>query len=321
MLSGQQIIERIRNDPKIPAPSQTIFKILELTRESDCSVQVLAELIGRDGGLTAQILRQANSVLYGFNTATSSVSEACMRLGLKRVRSAVINQHVVNGLGNARPKGFDPHRYWQAALATSVAAQDLCGRFLRGAAEDAGTAGLLTDIGVGLLAFGAPAEYTRVLEQVAREEGARLDRVEHAALGVTHADVGAAVLRDWSLDDLVVTAVQNHHGEAPEDDGQDAVTFARVVAAGATISHIAMTGSDMEAVDTLFTQVGLLTPTPDDVVAELLDVLVTHIQQTADTLSVELGSVDTMEANFDQLLNDMPDVGGSMSFRAAAREV
>src|SRR5438128_2341208 len=143
MLTSHQIVDGLRANPRIPAPSQTVRRILALTRNPDCDIANIASLASTDAGLTAQILREANSAANATRVATSSTLQACGRLGVKRIRTAVINQHVVSGLGRCCPKGFDANRYYQAALATSVAAQDLCKTILPDKVEDAGTAGLL----------------------------------------------------------------------------------------------------------------------------------------------------------------------------------
>lgn len=319
-MSAKELIERIRRDPKIPAPSHAVFQVLELTRDPDCEVKAVARIISRDGGLTAQLLRQANSALYGFSTTTSSVADACTRLGLKRVRSAVINQHVVNGLASARPPNFDSHRYWKGALATSVAAKDLAQRFLPGAAEDAGTAGLLCDIGIGLLAFGSPDAYRRVFERVPQTFSREFTHAETALLGVTHAEIGAAVLSDWGIEQSIIDAVRLHHHDPLAPAEAELARFSRMVAAATTLSAIALDGSDMDSVAMLFAHIESVAPEPDEVVSQLLETLVQHIQTTADSLAVEIGSVDHMRSNFEQLVNDLPDTAQAMSFRPMSRE-
>lgn len=330
MASPQVILETIRKNPKIPAPSQTVTRVLALTKDPNCEFHTVADVISRDGTLTGQILRQANSALFGTAKPTSSVKEACVRLGLRRVRSAVLNDHIVNGLGKARPPGFHPHRYWQGTLATSVAAQDLA-RYLRPVvAEDASTAGLLCDIGVGLLAYGVPNEYAQVLKQLDGDAGAELHRIEKRTIGITHPEVGAAVLEDWNLERPIIEAVARHHDEPQEDntgeadgssddEGASAGPLARIVAAAVTCSHIALRGSDLDRVDRLFRQIGTLTHQADALVTRLLDTLVHHIQQTAQGLAVELGNTDEMASNVAQAVEGLPEVTCKMSFKPMDR--
>lgn len=318
-LTPDQILQTIRKAPRIPAPSQTVSRILSLTQDPNCNLGTVAELIQRDGALTVQLLRQANSALFAGASATSNVKDACVRLGLKRVRAAIINDHVVSGLGKACPPGFNAGKYWQASLATSVAAHDLCRDLMPGAAEDAGTAGLLCDIGVGLLAYGIPEHYRAVLDELPGCLSPDLQRIERRIVGVTHAEVGAAVLADWKLDAQVINAVRFHHeddpkGEAPKDD-----RFCKVIAAAVTCSQIALFGSEMEVVDRLFTQVGAICLNPDEIVGKLLDQLVGHVQQTAESLSVELGATEEMAANVAGIAGQLTAPSAGFSFRPMER--
>ncbi len=317
--SAVELVEKIRRNPKIPAPSHAVFQVLELTRDPDCESTALARIISRDGGLTAQLLRQANSALYGFTTTTSSVADACTRLGLKQVRAAVINQHVVNGLASARPPKFDPHRYWKGALATSVAAKDLAKRFIPNAAEDAGTAGLLCDIGIGLLAFGSPEAYQSVCDRVPQIFSREFTLAENSTLGVTHSEIGAAVLTDWGIEQGIIDSVRLHHHDPLTPSEEKLAKFSRIVAAATTLSAIALDGSDMESVAVLFDHIEALAPNADEIVSKLLETLVQHMQTTAESLAVEIGSVDNMQSNFEKLINDLPNVDRAISFRPMAQ--
>ena len=308
MLTNKQIIDAIKANPRIPAPSQTVCKILSLTRSPDCEIGKVAGLVGTDAGLTAQLLREVNSAAHAARVAISSPLQACSRLGVKRIRSAVINQHVVSGLGKCCPKGFDANRHYQSALATSVAAQDLCKTILPDRAEDAGTSGLLCDIGIGLMAYGIQAEYKAVLDEAARPGASELHRVEQRVLGLTHGDAGAAVLSDWGLDASIVEAVKHHHREVKEAEILKLPVFPRIIAAASTISHLALDGSDMELVDRLFAQVGAVTQTADQVVGRVLDVLVANIQETAQTFAIEIGSTENLEANLADLMKSLDAV-------------
>ncbi|MCG8406449.1 MAG: HDOD domain-containing protein [Phycisphaerales bacterium] len=320
MQATASIVQKIRSNPKIPAPSQTVFKILQLTKDPESDIRDVASLISQDAGLTAQLLRQANSALYGCSSPTSSVSDACMRLGFKRIRSAVINQHIVNGLGDARPPGFDAHRYWQSAFAISVAAGDLCKKLLPKSVEEAGTAGLLCDVGIGLLAFGLPHEYQGVLASRSGPSPLPLHEIEKRKLGLTHAEVGAAVLEDWKLGEEIIEAVKHHHADPMNPDLAELSSFARIIAAASTLAEIALEGSDMDRVSCLFAHVDTLSPEADALVNDLLDGLVAHIQQSAESMSIELGSVDEMKTNFEAMVSSLPDVSGRFSHRPMSRD-
>ncbi len=70
----------------LPSPPALVLQILDYTARPDLSIGVLAELIGRDGALTAKLLRMANSAIYSFPSQITSVERAIMVLGVKAVR-------------------------------------------------------------------------------------------------------------------------------------------------------------------------------------------------------------------------------------------
>lgn len=319
MLTLSQVLQAVRLKPCVPAPSEAVSRVLNLTKNADTDVRKVAEIIARDPGLTSQLLRQANSSLYGCASPTSSVNAACVRLGLKRVRAAVINQHVVSGLGKACPPGYDPKQYWQSALATSVAAFDLATHLMPEAAEDASTAGLLCDIGIGMMAFAIPDQYVPVLKELSGSGLHKLEMLERRKIGVTHAQVAAAILGDWKLDQRLIDAVEQHHGalaagsnkssdNAKSGPGGPKDLFTGMVRVAATLAGIAIDGSDMELVDSLFAQAADLAPSADKLVDKLMGELVEHIQKTAETLSVDMGGTTKMEQNFAALAKEETQV-------------
>lgn len=319
MPTKDQILAAIRANPRMPAPPQILFKILEATRDERSNLNALAELIRQDSGLSAGLLRQANSAMFGCATPTSSISTACMRLGLKQVRASVLNQHIVNGLSSARPPGFEPGRHWQAALAASVAAQEICKKTLSKMAEDASTAGLLCDIGIGLLAYGVPKDYQRVLDEWKKTPDIELERIENRVLGVSHAEIGATILADWKLEESFRNAIRWHHVDpiAPPPGG--ITPFTRAVAASVLVGRIALDGSDMDRLSLLFAMLEGLTPNPDALVTHLLDQLVAKIQESARAFQVDLGSIEKLQTNVSNVEASLPDLSSKMSFRPMAR--
>ncbi|MCA9221138.1 MAG: HDOD domain-containing protein, partial [Planctomycetales bacterium] len=181
------------------------------------------------------------------------------------------------------------------------------------------TAGLLCDFGIGLLAFGIPQRYAGVLRQLRAPDARPIHEIERRELGLTHADVGAAILGDWKLETEIIDAVRLHHFDPLMPGKETPSKFAAAVAAAATLADIALNGSEMEAVGLLFAHVEALSQDPDALVQKLLDNIVAHIQQTAETLRVELGSMDAMKSNFENLASDIPDFSANMSFKPMDR--
>jgi HD-like signal output (HDOD) protein len=72
---------------RIPAFPPIVLRLLDLLGRDNVEIHELVELISADPALSAQILRVANSPLYGFHSQISSLQSALVLLGLRRVRA------------------------------------------------------------------------------------------------------------------------------------------------------------------------------------------------------------------------------------------
>src|ERR1017187_3364544 len=71
----------------IPAFPPIVLRLLDLLARDDVEIRELVALISSDPAFSAQILRVANSPLFGFRSQIDSLQSALVVLGLRRVRS------------------------------------------------------------------------------------------------------------------------------------------------------------------------------------------------------------------------------------------
>ena len=72
------------------------------------------------------------------------------------------------------------------------------------------TAGLLHDVGWLVIAKVNPGSYLQIT-QLAKSENKDVLQVEAEKLGVTHIDVGVALLDKWGIPGLITECVRKHH--------------------------------------------------------------------------------------------------------------
>jgi putative nucleotidyltransferase with HDIG domain len=172
-----------------------------MLRRSDVGAGAIARVLSEDPVLTARLIRLAGSVVYG-GARVSSVVDAVRVLGTEAVHGMVLSLE----LGSKRQ---DPalDRIYEHGLRTAVLARALA----RPAdAEAAFAAAIMHDIGQVVLTIGRPRE-TRALVEEARRSGRPLAEVERAALGTTHAEIGAYLLGLWDMPQPLIEAVALHH--------------------------------------------------------------------------------------------------------------
>ncbi len=224
-------LDRIQNLP--PAP-QLLPPLLRLLREPDTDMARGIRLITHDPSLTTNVLRLANSAVFGCGRRVETLDEAVGRLGFETLYRMVVAVCGSRLLGpSQRGYGFDPGQLWQHSVTAAVAAQLLA----RECGEDeslAFTAGLLHDVGKLVLSQALEGRYAQVAEQV-EKFGRSMLAAETALLGVQHAEVGGRLLDRWNFPPSLVQAVWHHH---QPDAAGDFVRLAACTYAGNMIANL-----------------------------------------------------------------------------------
>jgi HD-like signal output (HDOD) protein/CheY-like chemotaxis protein len=203
------VIGRLDTLPSPPASFYEISRALE----ASATVADVAGIVSRDPAMSAKVLQLVNSSYFATGQVTSSIEEAVRQLGTERLRYVLLTASVFS------PADHDPFpelsldAAQQHALrcARAIDRSGFAGPRSAGAdADQAFVAAILHDIGQLVLALGLPDDYRDIL---AAGAGSPCD-AERAALGVTHAEVGACLLEIWGLPRAIVEAVRAHHDPA-----------------------------------------------------------------------------------------------------------
>jgi putative nucleotidyltransferase with HDIG domain len=213
-MEATQIASAIKSFPGMPG---TAVRLLALIDNPAMRVSQIEQILRQDPGLTANVLRLANSAYFGIPSKVGSIRQAVILLGLKRLIQMVIAACVSAIMDKSVP-GYDlpPGELWRHSIAVSVAAEGLVKELNVDAAEEIFTAALLHDVGKLVLGEFVQDEYQQI--ETAVSQGISFEMAEKIVLGTNHADIGARILTNWSLPQEIVNAVQFHH--APEDAQQ-----------------------------------------------------------------------------------------------------
>src|SRR5437879_1893056 len=84
------LLERILTNPLLPSPPTLALQIVEKTRQADCSVHEIGNLLAQDPALCGKVLKTLNSSLYALSQPVTSLQRAVAILGLKPLRSLVL---------------------------------------------------------------------------------------------------------------------------------------------------------------------------------------------------------------------------------------
>ncbi|MEJ5357946.1 MAG: HDOD domain-containing protein [Desulfobacterales bacterium] len=203
----EAIVGRIRSVPAMPA---TAARLLPLLSDPAADARRVEEVLRHDPGLTADLLKIANSAYFGLPARVGSVRQAVLLLGWKRLLQLVMTLSM-SGLMRQPLPGYDLPRgaLWRHSVAVSVAAERLIALLKIPDGDAVFTAALLHDVGKIVLAQFVREELGRIEALVGK--GLSFDVAETVVLGVNHAEIGGKVLEAWALPPGLVEAVRLHH--------------------------------------------------------------------------------------------------------------
>lgn len=203
----RRILTQVKSFPGMPA---TAARLLPLLQDPDSSAAKIEDILKYDPGLTANILKLTNSAYFGLPSLVSSVRQAIMLLGWKRLLQLVITM-CMSALMKRSIPGYDLPRgeLWRHSVAVSVAADLLVTSLSIGNADEVFTAALLHDIGKLVLGDYVQEDLEKIEVMVAK--GISFEVAEYIVLGTNHADIGARILQNWALPQDLVNAVSWHH--------------------------------------------------------------------------------------------------------------
>jgi putative nucleotidyltransferase with HDIG domain len=193
-----------------------------LTRE-DPSVKEVTGIIKTDPAFTSELLRVANSALYGFSYQINTVQHAIVTLGLEFVKALSMTVAMRSYLKQAmRLPAL--RRCWRHSLASALLSEELA-TACQVPADGAYTGGLLHDIGRLALLVAYPKEYANLLE-VSAENSFDLLATERDLFDVDHCEAGLWLSAEWKLPKELIQVICNHH-DAPQPGNFDLAALVR----------------------------------------------------------------------------------------------
>lgn len=209
------LVKRLDDLP--PAP-KVLHTLQRLIAAPNTRIEKIAEVVKLEPGLSARVVKMANSVHFGRGAQVDTIIEAIQRVGMKGVHElvtfAVASQLVGRPLDAYR---MDAQSLWFRAVACAIAAASLADH-AEIERSDAYTAGLMH--GIGLLVidrYAAKEKVRRYFPSSGYPED--FAPAEREWLNFSHAEAGAALLELWGFSPEVAGAVrfQLHPEDAPPE--------------------------------------------------------------------------------------------------------
>ncbi|PKN58775.1 MAG: hypothetical protein CVU56_04255 [Deltaproteobacteria bacterium HGW-Deltaproteobacteria-14] len=196
---------------ELPIPPAVMARMVALMDDPKRDAYKIAEVVEVDPGLGADSLRIANSAAFAFRNPVTSIRQAVVALG-ERLMRELIARRMRAILGRPELPGYEMlnEGLWRHSIRCAAAAARLSSR----TAVSPGiayTAGLMADIGKLALAQPLRERWDEVRARLEADADCAFDVLEDELLGADHAEIGAEMIRRWTLPPAIVAAVAHHH--------------------------------------------------------------------------------------------------------------
>jgi HD-like signal output (HDOD) protein len=271
-----RFVERIASGAEFPALSERIRDVVHVLSGEDQTMQHLANIVLKDYGLTAKVLRTANSFHYNRSCRpVLSVTQAMVLLGVENVR------HLASSLllfEHYRDRSPGLEELMILSMLTAAHARHTAETLGYPRPEEAYVCGMFRNLGEVLVACHGPAEYAAIRRRVAAQERAADACLR--VLGFRYEDLGRAVCDLWSIPASAPGATARERQLL-----DDIVAFSHDLTTSVYRRH----GGDEEVTLTVLVQKhgGALDLTPDGVSAILHHGL-TETREVFESLSVSI---------------------------------
>ncbi len=207
-------IEEFHDLPPLPA---TAAQILQLANEPLADARQLADIVEQDAPLAAQILRYANSPLYGYGGTIKDLKSAIARvLGFDYAMNLALGFSIGQSLSMPQYGPFGLDSFWKHSVYAARLVELLAQHLPKKQQPRRGTAylaGLLQNLGRLVLSQTFKTEFF-ILNRLAQANPDMPARdLERQVLGVTHERIGAWLMEAWGLPEELIVAAKYHHQE------------------------------------------------------------------------------------------------------------
>jgi len=208
---------------------EVVLRIKELVNSENASIVEIGHVISQDPGLSARLLKIANSPTYGRMRGVDSIDRAVTLLGTTQIRDIILTTtaaRLFDGIPNAIITVAD---FWHHSLYCALLAQVLAIHSEKGNADALFTAGLLHDIGHLVMFNRIPqVELAAIMLTVEGESSQDLLDAERELLSFDHTEVGANLAQLWQLPEFIVECIAWHHHPAQAQHHPSAVAHIHI---------------------------------------------------------------------------------------------
>ncbi len=199
------ILNHIKNLPPLP---KSVLEVQKITNNPNSSIKDLVNIIKNDPLITANLLKAANSPLYGFTKQIKTVDQAVSLFGMSTVKGFVVSFAVRNTLKfDLSAYGISEQRFHSVSTARNA----LGFNWYRSRSDKLDiivTDSFLIDIGAVVISLylKSKGEDTKFKNRLTKENRFSLEK---EFVGADTAEVTAEIFKHWNFSDELIKPIAN----------------------------------------------------------------------------------------------------------------
>ncbi len=244
-MSAATLVKQVNNIFSLP---EIVMQVSEILREPEPDFSELESVILHDSGMTASILKIANSSFYSFPSKIDTLSRAITIIGLKELQAIVIGASVTRRFKDIASELVNMDIFWYHSVIRAILAKDLAMTCRLGNPERFFIAGLLSCIGKLILFTQYPVQSTEII-RMGKHSEAELAEAEREIFGFDYAELSAELLKEWKLPPEIceMIAYQLRPLESPNQKSEACILHAALSISGIIQPSI---GQELEDIQT-----------------------------------------------------------------------
>jgi len=271
-MTTESILEKVKAFPPL---DDTVTKVMAVCNDANGSIGDLARVVQNDPMTTANILKAANSPLYGFSREIKGITQAVSIFGMDTVKGFAFSSFLQKKPDlNLEPYGIDARDF------ASISEQQnaFVAKWYKGKKEMLDILSLtsfLMEVGKIVLAS-VVVEHDKVDEFKSHinevENVSDISAIEKKIFGITNEEVTAILLEEWNFDSEMFNAIRHLHN--PENAESSVQKYAQVLQVAKTLISTHNFGKDpqVEAALELVEKYGLDKDRFEEVAAEQFNI-------------------------------------------------
>lgn len=266
---NEAILKKIKQLPPLP---ESAFEIEAVYQNPDSTFNDMVKILEKDPLLTADILKAANSPLYGFSREINAISQAVSLFGMGTVRGFALASIVKKSFTlDLSPYGITPSMFSTLSKRQHALTTAWCIRRENKLMGVLSPAAFLVEIGKVLISQQIIADKSQAAFRDALKESQNVEESERKIVDADTAEVSSSIFEHWRFEESLVDVIRNClHPEQAQPELQKAAQILHVVRSSLQINGQTTDATIAEA-KKLIEQYGLDLPSYEKAIEHIND--------------------------------------------------